>query len=189
MLFLWFRSIGAAKSDLNLCANSVNLFLREPLAGIFNLDFRLRPDSALISGLGGQGKALGRVILRELYDSNYYEWGSILARFGKAYDLDLVLCQSDGRILVGPNRMIPARVTDALRRVEKGLLQVPQPPPHPPSGLNGRPGRGGPPGHGRPPSVASRKERGPVPFRLLPLPPPERIHFTYLLRTSDPTHY
>ncbi len=31
LLFLWFRSIGAAKSDLNLCANSVNLFLREPL--------------------------------------------------------------------------------------------------------------------------------------------------------------
>ncbi len=30
LLFLWFRSIGAAKSDLNLCANSVNLFLREP---------------------------------------------------------------------------------------------------------------------------------------------------------------
>ena len=71
------------------------------LAGIFNLDFRLRPDSALISGLGGQGKALGRVILRELYDSDYYEWGSILARFDRAYDLDLVLCQSDGRILVG----------------------------------------------------------------------------------------
>jgi hypothetical protein len=30
LLFLWFRSIGAAKSDLNLCANSVNLFLCEP---------------------------------------------------------------------------------------------------------------------------------------------------------------
>ncbi len=32
LLFLWFRSIGTAKSDPNLCANSVNLFLREPLA-------------------------------------------------------------------------------------------------------------------------------------------------------------
>lgn len=159
------------------------------LAGIFNLDFRLRPDSALISGLGGQGKALGRVILRELYDSNYYEWGSILARFGKAYDLDLVLCQSDGRILVGPNRMIPARVTDALRRVEKDLVQVPQRPPHPPSGLKRRPVRGDLSGHRRPPSVASREEGGRVPFRLLPLPPPERLHFTYLLRTSDPTRY
>ncbi len=31
LLFLWFRSIGATKSDPNLCANSVNLFLREPL--------------------------------------------------------------------------------------------------------------------------------------------------------------
>jgi len=29
------------------------------LAGIFNLDFHLRPDSALITGLGGQGKAVG----------------------------------------------------------------------------------------------------------------------------------
>lgn len=159
------------------------------LAGIFNLDFRLRPDSALIRALGGQGKALGRVILRELYDSDYYEWGSILARFGRAYDLDLVLCQADGRILVGPDRMIPASVTDALRRVEKGLPQFRQPPPHPPSGLNGRPARGDTAGPGRPPSVASRKERGRVPFRLLPLPPAERLHFTYLLRTSDPTRY
>lgn len=159
------------------------------LAGIFNLDFRLRPDSALITGLGGQGKALGRVILRELYDSNYYEWGSILGRFGKAYDLDLVLCQSNGRILVGSDRMIPARVTDALGRVENDLARVPRPRPHPPSGLNERPGRGAPPRHGRPPSVVSQKERGRVPFRLLPLPPPERLRFTYLLRTSDPTLY
>jgi len=29
-LFLWFYSIGAAKSNLNLGANSGNLFLREP---------------------------------------------------------------------------------------------------------------------------------------------------------------
>jgi len=159
------------------------------VAGIFNLDFRLRPDSALISGLGGQGKALGRVILRELYDSNYYEWGSILMRFGKAYDLDLVLCQSDGRILVGPNRMVPARVTAALRRVEKKLVQVPQPPPHLPSGLNRRPARGTPPGHRRPPSFSSGEKDGPGPGRLLPLPPPERLHFTYLLRTSAPTRY
>ena len=36
LLFLWFRSIGAAKSDPNLCANSVNLFLREPLAVLRN---------------------------------------------------------------------------------------------------------------------------------------------------------
>ena len=50
------------------------------VAGIFNLDFRFRAESALISGLGGQGKALGQVILRELYDSDYYEWGSILKR-------------------------------------------------------------------------------------------------------------
>ena len=36
LLFLWFRSIGAAKSDLNLCANSVNLFLRQPLLGLIH---------------------------------------------------------------------------------------------------------------------------------------------------------
>jgi len=30
-LFLWFCSIGAAKSDLNPGANSANLFLRDPL--------------------------------------------------------------------------------------------------------------------------------------------------------------
>ena len=159
------------------------------LAGIFNLDFRLRPDSALIRSLGGQGKALGRVILRELYDSDYYEWGSILARFGKAYDLDLVLCQADGRILVGPNRMIPATVTDSLRRVEKDLLRVPQPPPSPPSGRHRRPVRGDIPRHERPPSVASHEEGSRIPFRLLPLPPAERLHFTYLVRTSDPTRY
>ncbi len=31
-LFLWFRSIGIAKSDPNLYANSAKLFLSEPLA-------------------------------------------------------------------------------------------------------------------------------------------------------------
>ncbi|MCP4578303.1 MAG: HAMP domain-containing histidine kinase [Deltaproteobacteria bacterium] len=159
------------------------------LAGFFNLDFRLRPDSALITGLGGQGKALGRVILRELYDSSYYEWGSILVRFGKAYDLELLLCHSDGRILVGPNRAIPDRVTDALGRVEKDPVRDSQPRPHPPSGFNQRPGRGAPPRHGRPPSIASREDGGRRPFRLLPLPPPERLRFTYLLRTSDPSRY
>ena len=159
------------------------------LAGIFNLDFRLRPDSALITGLGGHGKALGRVILRELYDSNYYEWGSILDRFGKAYELDLVLCQSNGRILVGPDRAIPARVTDALRGVEKDLVQVNQPPPHPPFNSNERSVRGVPPRHRRPPAFSSVKKKDAAPFRLLPLPPPEKLRFKYLLRTSDPTRY
>ena len=165
------------------------LLLIALVAGIFNLDFRLRPDSALISGLGGQGKALGRVILRELYDSNYYEWGSILLRFGKAYDLDLVLCHPDGRILVGPDRRIPARVIDALGSFEEDLARDTRPPRRPPPGLNERPGRGAPPRHGRPPSVAAQKQGGRPPFRLLPLPPPERLRFTYLLRTPDPTRY
>ena len=159
------------------------------LAGIFNLDFRLRPDSALIRSLGGQGKALGRVILRELYDSDYYEWGSILARFGKAYELDLVLCQADGRILVGPNRKLPAGVTDALFRVEKDLLQVSRHPPPAPPGRQRRPIRNSLSRQGRPPSVNSREEGGRIPFRLLPLPPAERLHFTYLVRTLDPTRY
>ena len=33
LLFLWFRNFGSTKSDLNLDANSVKLFLREPLMG------------------------------------------------------------------------------------------------------------------------------------------------------------
>ncbi|MBT3255428.1 MAG: HAMP domain-containing histidine kinase [Deltaproteobacteria bacterium] len=159
------------------------------LAGIFNLDFRLRPDSALITGLGGQGKALGRVILRELYDSNYYEWGSILERFGNAYELDLVLCQSNGRILVGPDRAIPVRVKNSLRGVEKDLVRVHRPPPHPPFNSNERSVRGVPPRHGRPPAFVSGRKKGAAPFRLLPLPPPEKLRFKYLLRTSDPTRY
>jgi hypothetical protein len=37
LLFLWICSIGAAKFDLNLDANSVRLFFRKPLDGIKNL--------------------------------------------------------------------------------------------------------------------------------------------------------
>ncbi len=159
------------------------------VAGIFKLDFRLRPDPSMISGLGGQGRALGHVILRELHDSNYYEWGAILARFGKAYDLELVLCHSDGRILVGPDRRLPAGVTDALQRIKKNRVETPQAPYHRPSRLGRRPGRGAPPRHGRPPAFASGQGDGNDSFRLLPLPPPSRLHFTYLLRTSDPTLY
>ena len=36
LLFLWFCSIGATKSNQNLSANSVNLFLREPLPVYWN---------------------------------------------------------------------------------------------------------------------------------------------------------
>ena len=157
------------------------------VAGIFNLDFRFRAESALISGLGGQGKGLGQVILRELYDSDYYEWGSILKRFGNAYDLDLLLCRSDGRILAGPNRTIPAGVTDALHRMESNLKPVHRPPPHPPSGPGRRPGA--PPKHKGPPSFALRENTAVGRFPMHPLPPSEELRFTYLLRTSEPTRY
>jgi len=159
------------------------------VAGIFNLDFRFRAESALISGLGGQGKALGQVILRELYDSDYYEWGSILKRFGNAYDLDLLLCRSDGRILAGPNRTIPPRVTDALHRIESNLKPVNQTPPPPLSGPGRRPLPGAPLKHEGPPSFASRENTAAGRFPLPPLPPPEKLRFTYLLRTSNPTLY
>ena len=157
------------------------------VAGIFNLDFRFRAESALISGLGGHGKALGQVILRELYDSDYYEWGSILKRFGNAYDLDLLLCRSDGRILAGPERTIPTRVTDALHRIESNLKPMHRPPPPHPS----RPGRRPHPPlkHQGPPSFASREDTAVGRFPMHPLPPPEKLRFTYLLRTSEPTRY
>ncbi len=155
------------------------------LAGIFNLDFHLRPDSTLITSLGGQGKALGRVILHELYDSNYYEWGSILDRFVKAYGLDLVLCRSDGRILAGRNQTLPAAVIDALAHLEKGMTRVPGPP----AFREERPGADVLPDRGRPPAFAPGGGDARRPFRLLPLPPPERLRFSNLLRTSNPTRY
>ncbi len=157
------------------------------VAGIFNLDFRFRAESALISGLGGQGKGLGQVILRELYDSDYYEWGSILKRFGNAYDLELLLCRSDGRILAGPNRTIPTRVTDALHRMQSNLQPVHRPPPPHPPGPGRRPHP--PLGHEGPPSFASRENAAVGRFPMHPLPPSEELRFTYLLRTSKPTRY
>ena len=159
------------------------------VAGIFNLDFRFRAESALISGLGGHGKALGQVILRELYDSDYYEWGTILKRFGNAYDLELLLCRSDGHILAGPERTIPSGVTDALHRIDSNLAPVHRPPPPHLSGPGRRSVRGTPLKHGRPPSFASRENTAIGHFPRHPLPPPEKLRFTYLLRTSDPTRY
>ena len=144
------------------------------VAGIFNLDFHFRPESALINGLGGQGKALGRVILEELYDSRYYEWGAILERFGNAYGLDLILCRSDGRILAGPERPVPSEVMDVLDRLEHDPAEVPQPPPQHPPGVHQQ--HGGPPGKGPPPHMAPR-DPGRPPFGLLPLPPPEKLRF------------
>ncbi len=159
------------------------------VAGIFNLDFRFRAESALISGLGGHGKAMGQVILNELYEARYYEWGSILERFGKAYELDLILCQSNGRILVGPNRPIPAEVKDALREVELNSKPLHRPAPRPGFSSGERSTRGIHPGDGRPSGLDSGRGRSDPPFRLLPLPPPEKLRFKYLLRTSNPTRY
>ncbi len=156
------------------------------VAGIFNLDFHFRPESSLISGLGGQGKALGRVVLHELYDSKYYEWGSILERFGKAYGLDLILCRADGRILAGPERPVPSEVVGALARVDHAPVRVSKPLRHPPPRMGEH--RGGPPGNPPPPHMGPR-DRGRPPFGLLPLPPSEKLRFQYLLRTSDPVRY
>ena len=156
------------------------------VAGIFKLDFHFRPESTLFSGLGGQGKALGRVILRELYDSRYDEWGSILERFGSAYGLDLILCRPDGHILAGPERPVPSEVMDALTRVEQPTVRVSQPPRHPPPGMDGH--RGGPPRNPPPRHMAPEGQDRP-PFGLLPLPPAENLRFQYLVRTSDPVRY
>jgi hypothetical protein len=151
------------------------LLLVGVLAGIFHLDFHLRPDSPLLDRLDSQGRATGIVILRELYDSPYYEWGAILARFKSVYGVNFILCVKDGRILAGPEQGIPGQVIDELRRAEKDLRIVKRglvpPLPHP----DGAPFRG----------VSSDRP----PFRLLPLPPPERLRFRYLLKTSDPACY
>jgi len=151
------------------------LLLVVVLAGIFHLDFRLRPESPLIGRLDSQGRALGNVILRELYDSPYYEWGTILERFEKAYGVDFILCQKDGQILAGQEQKIPGKVIEGLRQAEKDLRVLKTAPPPPP-----RPDGGAPFG------FVSRNRS---PFRLLPLPPPERLRFRYLLRTTDPTRY
>jgi signal transduction histidine kinase len=162
------------------------LLLVALVAGIFKLDFHLRPDSALIKGMGGQGKALGRVILQEIHDSSYYEWGTVLDRFGKAYDLELLLCRSNGQILAGPKRTIPQKVIQALGEVKNEFNARPRRPQHSPPN---RPARILPPRRHGPPLGAARRDSGRTPRHLLPLPPPERLQFKYLLRTSGPSRY
>lgn len=156
---------------------------------VFNLDFRFQAKSALITGLGGQGKGMGQVILYQLYDARYYEWGSILERFEKAYNLKLLLCRSDGSILVGQGPAIPQKVSHRLRTLEKEIRLDRPPPPR----LNADAGEGlggqVPPRRGPPPAVREGQQGDARPFRLLPLPPPERLRFKYLLRTTGPTRY
>ena len=161
------------------------LLLVALVVGVFNLDFHLRPDSALIKGMGGQGKALGRVILREIHDSSYYEWGTVLDRFGKAYDLEFLLCRSNGQILAGPKRTIPQKVIQALGKAENEFNARPRRPRKTPPNRHARV----PPRRHGPPLDVARRDSARAPLHLLPLPPPERLQFNYLLRTSGPSRY
>ncbi len=172
-IFLWFLMSLALLTAL--------------VAGIFKLDFHLRPESALITKLDEQGRALGRVILRELYDARYYEWGSILSRFGNAYDLELFICRSDGQVLAGPERVLPSGVITKLKQAEKDRVRAFKTPPHTSDNRdpNRRRNRRSPKG---PPHMGPR-DPGLPPFGLLPLPPPERLRFEYLLKTADPDQY
>lgn len=153
------------------------------LIGLIVLRYQFDPDRFLIFTQNSQFEVISRVIADELRELNADEQNELLDRYGKTWQIDLVLFAPHGRQLAGRPRPLPEEVRQQLQLPR---FPPPEPPPEPPTEVRGFVGQ--PPG---PPST-----RGPAP----PAPPAPlaapghrsgaAIHPRgFLIRTTAPTLY
>lgn len=139
------------------------LLLASILFGIFNLNFQINPNNTFLGRIQDQAARVAPIILHELYDSNYYEWGTILKRFSDSYQVDFILVRTDKQVMAGTNRNIPDQVFRSIQE------EIP----------NQKAGK----------HSFRLGKKPPLKNRYLPLPPPEVLQFKYLTHTSNPTVY
>lgn len=150
------------------------------LIGLIVLRYQFDPDRFLIFTQNSQFEVISRVIADELRDLSADEQNELLDRYGKTWQVDLVLFAPHGRQLAGRPRRLPEEVRQQLQlprfpppeplpeppTEERGFVD--QPPARPPSRVPAPPDPPAPPGRG---AGAALHPRG------------------FLIRTTAPTLY
>lgn len=148
------------------------------LIGITGLRYQFDPDRFLVFTQNSQFEVISRVIADELRELTADEQNEILDRYGKTWQVDLVLFAPHGRQLAGRPMTLPEQVNQQ--------LQLPLfPPGRPQSGERPPPpGPEGPPG---PPPPSSQMGPPDAPAQRGPGQSPRPRGF--LIRTTGPTLY
>ncbi len=105
------------------------------LIGIIGLQYQFDPDRLLVFTQNSQFEIISRVIADELRDVSPEEQNQILERYGKTWQVELVLFAPHGRQLAGRARTLPDRVRQQLHLPVFPLGRPPTaegPPPGPP---------------------------------------------------------
>jgi two-component system sensor histidine kinase CpxA len=152
------------------------------LFGIFNLQFRLGPDSPLGGLFGDRMAAVSNQIARALNDSPRENWDDILDRFSAAWGVDFVALPPRGPKLAGKDLALPAQVVAQLAAGEGEAAAPPRPPDaqRPPAPPDGPPRPDRPQGFAPNPLLQAGAP-APAPYR------PPRASF--LIRTAAPTRF
>ncbi|MGH9799394.1 MAG: HAMP domain-containing sensor histidine kinase [Blastocatellia bacterium] len=129
------------------------------LFALFNLQFRLEPDSPLLAGSAVRIENIARAITDDIRDKSPEERKIIVQRYSEAYRLDFSIYANTGEKLAGKESALP---TEVLYRIKVR-----------------------PPGQGVPPEEASRGQ-GPPGDRSPPRPRPFPVS---TMKTSNPTRY
>lgn len=101
-IMLWFF--------LNLAVIGAVLFV------LFNLQFRLEPNSPLLGGAGDRIENIARAITEEMRDQSQPEREATLQRYSELYRLEFSLYTSDGEKVAGRAPLAPPPVIEMIKQ-------------------------------------------------------------------------
>lgn len=144
------------------------------LFALFNLQFRLEPNSPLLAGASDRIENVARAISDDIRDKPQTEREAILRQYSESYRLDFSIYANTGEKIAGKEALIPKEVLERIKAV---------PPRNNPPGdrlpINGPPGDV-PLGDG---------PQDEVPLDDRPPPPRPRPFPVFTMKTSNPTRY
>lgn len=117
------------------------------LFALFNLQFRLEPNSPLLAGAGDRIENIARAITDEIRDQSLEEREAVLQRYSETYRLEFSLYTSAGEKVAGRAPLVPPSILELIKH---------RPP-------EARPGDDGPPPR-RPFPVSTMKTSNPTQY-------------------------
>ena len=97
---------------LNLLILSIVLF------GVFNIHFKLSPDSLLRNQSSKQLWTVRNLISYDLKHAEQNEWGTILNRYSELYEVDFMILNKNGDVIYGKVFKIPPRVKEEVLKLK-----------------------------------------------------------------------
>ncbi len=125
---------------------------------LFNLQFRLEPNSPLLAGASDRIENIARAITDDIRDKTFAQRETILQQYSRMYRLDFSIYTNDGEKLVGQGAVIPAEVVEQIKARPLGQL----PPPEAVESAGGPPANRPPPPRPRPFPVSTLKTSNPT---------------------------